>query len=76
MLKPEAEGEIRRTIVRISLDLPIVIELRRCIKMTFGLMMSVLEIAGSGLLRDLSRSIAMRLVEKLHKCIAIKLAVR
>lgn len=65
MLKPDEEVDISLTLAQIGLDSLMAIELRRWIKQAFGLTMSVLEIMGSGSLRQLGSDVAAKFAEKM-----------
>ncbi|EAL87813.1 polyketide synthase fgnA [Aspergillus fumigatus Af293] len=67
MLKPDEEVEIGRTLAQIGLDSLMAIELRRWIKQVFGLTMSVLEIMGSGSLKQLAEDLAAKYAEKIQQ---------
>jgi aryl carrier-like protein len=67
MLKPYEEIEISRTLAQIGLDSLMAIELRRWIKQVFGLTMSVLEIMGSGSLKQFAGDIAAKYAEKIRE---------
>jgi acyl carrier protein len=64
LLKPDAEVNIALTLSQIGLDSLTAIELRRWFRQAFGLQISVLEIMGSGSLRQLGGVVAVRLGEK------------
>jgi aryl carrier-like protein len=65
MLKPNDEIEIGRTLAQIGLDSLMAIELRRWIKQVFGLTMSVLEIMGSGSLKQFAGDMAAQYAKKI-----------
>lgn len=65
MLKPDEEVDISLTLAQIGLDSLMAIELRRWIKQVFGLTMSVLEIMGSGSLRQLGNDVAAKFAGKI-----------
>ncbi|EAW22080.1 beta-ketoacyl reductase [Aspergillus fischeri NRRL 181] len=67
MVKPDDEVEIGRTLAQIGLDSLMVIELRRWIKQVLGLTMSVLEIMGSGSLKQLAGDLAAKYAEKIRE---------
>jgi aryl carrier-like protein len=70
MLKPVADGEevdTRLTLAQIGLDSLMAIELRRWLRRVFGIVISVLEIMGSGLLIQLGGVVGGKLAEKLAK---------
>jgi len=64
LLKPDAEVNVELTLSQIGLDSLTAIELRRWFRQAFGLQISVLEIMGSGSLRQLGGVIAGKLSEK------------
>ncbi|KAH3942932.1 hypothetical protein HBI24_080280 [Parastagonospora nodorum] len=68
MLKPHDEEEMDtgRTLAQIGLDSLMAIELRRWIKQVFGLTMSVLEIMGSGSLKNFAGDIGSKYAEKIR----------
>jgi aryl carrier-like protein len=66
MLKPNDEIEIGRTLAQIGLDSLMAIELRRWIKQVFGLTISVLEIMGSGSLKQFAGDIAAKYAKKIQ----------
>lgn len=66
MLKPEEKVDVGLTLAQIGLDSLMAIELRRWFKVVFGLQLSVLEIMGSGSLRQLAELTTLKLGEKLH----------
>ncbi|KAL2268084.1 hypothetical protein VTJ83DRAFT_2930 [Remersonia thermophila] len=59
--------DIRLTLAQIGLDSLMAIELRRWLRGTFGISITVLEIVGSGTLRQLGETIAGKLAERLAK---------
>jgi aryl carrier-like protein len=67
LLRPDAEVNIKLTLSQIGLDSLTAIELRRWFRQVFGLQISVLEIMGSGSLRQLGEVVAVKLGEK-HGC--------
>jgi aryl carrier-like protein len=67
MLKPYEEVEIGWTLTQTGLDSLMAIELRRWIKQVFGLMMSVLEIMGSGSLKQFAGDIAVKYAERIRE---------
>ena len=64
LLKPDAEVNVELTLSQIGLDSLTAIELRRWFRQAFGLQISVLEIMGSGSLKQLGGVIAGKLGEK------------
>ncbi|ROV97139.1 hypothetical protein VMCG_07466 [Cytospora schulzeri] len=66
MLKPDEEVDTSLTLGQIGLDSLMAIELRRWTKQALGLNMSVLEIMGSGSLRDLGGMVAAKLNEEIR----------
>lgn len=70
ILKPIADGEevdTRLTLAQIGLDSLMAIELRRWLRRVFGIVISVLEIMGSGSLIQLGGVVGGKLAEKLAK---------
>jgi len=64
LLRPDAEVNIALSLSQIVLDSLTAIELRRWFRQAFGLQISVLEIMGSGSLRQLGGVVAAKLNEK------------
>ncbi len=64
LLRPDAEVNIELSLSQIGLDSLTAIELRRWFRQAFGLQISVLEIMGSGSLRQLGGVVAGKLGEK------------
>jgi len=64
LLKPDAEVDIELSLAQIGLDSLTAIELRRWFRQAFGLQISVLEIMGSGSLRELGLVVAKKLSDK------------
>jgi hypothetical protein len=64
LLRPNAEVNVALTLSQIGLDSLTAIELRRWFRQAFGLQISVLEIMGSGSLRQLGGTVAGKLSEK------------
>jgi len=64
LLKPDAEVDLTLSLAQIGLDSLTAIELRRWFRQALGLQISVLEIMGSGSLRELGKVIAKKLGEK------------
>lgn len=66
LLRPEEEVDLGLTLAQMGLDSLMAIELRRWFKGAFGLTLSVLEIVGSGTLRQLAGLVAAKLGERME----------